>query len=129
MRDSPSILAEVTFVPTSESGRHTLPQLQPWGEGGWYMPHAVVDGETEYLGVRFVDGPQPLFGVAGEYRLVLMYHPDVDYSALVPGASFTIREGEKVVATGRVLRVLSGPGLQGSPSSRPQPRNESELLP
>jgi hypothetical protein len=67
------------------------------------MPHAVVDGGTEYLGVRFIDGPKPEFGVPGEYRLVLMYHPDVDYSALVPGTRFTLREGARVVATGRVL--------------------------
>jgi hypothetical protein len=64
----------------------------------------VVDGRTEYLGVRFADGSSPLFGVPGEYRLVLMYHPDVDYSGLFPGVRFAVREGAKVVATGRVLR-------------------------
>jgi len=106
MGDAPSILAEVTFLPTSQGGRQILPPLQPWGVGGWYMPHVVVDGASEYLGVRFVDGPKPEFEMPSEYRLVLMYHPNVDYSALVLGVRFTIREGNKVVATGRVQRVM-----------------------
>jgi hypothetical protein len=35
-----------------------------------------------------------------------MYHPEVDYSSLQPDVLFTLREGKKVVATGRVLRMI-----------------------
>ena len=66
------------------------------------MPHLVVEGSSEYLGVRFVGGPQPVFDVPAVFELFLMY-PEVDYSPLVPGAAFTVREGGRVVAKGRVL--------------------------
>jgi len=67
------------------------------------MPHAVVEGTTEYLGVCFLDGPRVVAGEPGVFTLSLMYHPEVDYSALKPGVTFSVREGGKVVATGRVM--------------------------
>lgn len=97
------VIAELTFLPKEEGGRSSLPLL-PWtakGYGG-YMPHLVVENGTEYLGVRFVGGPQPVFGVPAVYDLVLMY-PGVDYSPLVPGVIVTVREGGRVVARGQVL--------------------------
>jgi translation elongation factor EF-Tu-like GTPase len=68
------------------------------------MPHAVVEGTTEYLGVRFLTGPEVAAGEPGVFTLSLMYHPEVDYSALKPGVKFSIREGGKVVATGHVVK-------------------------
>ena len=100
MADVPCIIAEVTFLSAEAGGRRSLP-MPPWGS---YMPHAVVNEEGEYLGIRFLDGPVPQVGVAGEYRLALGYYPTVDYTALQPGICFTLREGARVVATGRVLR-------------------------
>jgi hypothetical protein len=67
------------------------------------MPHAVVEGQSEYLGVRFVGGLAVAAGEPGRFDLALMYHPEVDYSALQPGAAITIREGGQVVARGQVL--------------------------
>ncbi len=98
------VKAELTFLPKSEGGR-SYPPLPPWSVNGYggYMPHLVVEGGTEYLGVRFVDGPQPVFGEPAVFELVLMY-PGVDYSPLVPGAVVTVREGGSVVARGRVLQ-------------------------
>ncbi len=102
-RDEPSILAEVTFLSASEGGRLSIPE-PPWGA---YMPHLVIEGGIEYLGVRFVEGPRVAAGEAARFRLVLMYHPRVDYSALTSGTPFTVREGAKTVARGRVLESLS----------------------
>ena len=93
--DKPCIWAEITFLPASDGGRIALP-------GVGYRPHAVVE-DGEYLGIEFVEGSPAEFGVPSLFRLALTYHPEVDYSALVQGAAFTVREGRKVVATGRVL--------------------------
>jgi hypothetical protein len=41
-------------------------------------------------------------------RCILLYHPKVDYSALVRDAAFAVREGLRVVGHGRVLRRLEG---------------------
>ena len=100
------VVAELTFLPTSQGGRHTLP-MPPWGDPGYggYMPHLLVEGGTEYLGVKFVGGPQPVFGEPAIFELFLMY-PEVDYSPLVPGVAVTVREGGRVVAQGRVLEGL-----------------------
>jgi hypothetical protein len=97
------VVAELTFLPRSEGGRDH-PPTPPWSKAGYsgYLPHLVVEGGTEYLGVRFVGGPQPVFGEPAVFELALMY-PGVDYSALAPGVAITVREGGRVVARGRVL--------------------------
>jgi hypothetical protein len=66
------------------------------------MPHAVVEGQSEYMGVCFVGGPAVAAGELGRFELALMY-PQVDYSALKPGVAITIREGHRIVARGLVL--------------------------
>lgn len=97
------VTAELTFLPPSDVGRNVLPRL-PWlvaGHSG-YMPHLVVEGGTAYLGVRFVGGPQPVFGEPGVFELVLPCS-GVDYSPLAPGVAVSVHEGGRVVARGRVL--------------------------
>jgi hypothetical protein len=69
------------------------------------MPHAVVEGQSEYLGVRFVGGPAIAADEVGRFELALMY-PEVDYSALQSGAAITIWEGSQIVARGRVLERI-----------------------
>lgn len=72
-----------------------------------------VPGEI-YLGVTFVRGPEQI--VAGELflaELELMYWPNIKYEALVPGATFEIREGPHTVGYGAVESVsinVSGRG-------------------
>jgi hypothetical protein len=103
MNNMPRIVAELMFLTTADGGRRTSPPKPPWGaDGCWYMPHAVVDGQSEYLGVRFVGGPAIAVGELGQFELALMYQ-QVDYSALQPGVAITIREGGQIVARGRVL--------------------------
>jgi hypothetical protein len=41
-------------------------------------------------------------------ELVLVYWPHPVYESLVPGATFTIREGAQVVGYGQVRKVLAG---------------------
>ncbi len=102
-----SILAEVTFLSPAEGGRRTLPG-PPWlrpGHSG-YIPHLVIEGprgaESDDLPVRFREGADPSYGRPATFQLELMY-PEVNYSLVVPGARFSLREGRQVVATGRVL--------------------------
>jgi hypothetical protein len=39
-------------------------------------------------------------------EFVLMYYPQPEHESVVPGATFTIREGAKVVGHGQVKRVF-----------------------
>jgi hypothetical protein len=89
-----------------------------WPNRARYMPHIVVgdpsqceakvcDGNTiteEYLGILMTDAPDELApGINVELTLVLMYWPDKTYSNVVPGSTFTLREGPKIVGVGKVL--------------------------
>src|ERR1043165_9029001 len=103
----PRITAEITFLPASEGGRETLPNDF---SGGRYRPHVVVGdpnqrkavlvnnvAQEKYLGVAFVGGPSNV--IAGEpfvAELALMYWQYVSYDSLVPGATFTLREGPHI---------------------------------
>ena len=102
----------MTFLLTSDGGRLTPPVLS-----SRYRPHIVIqspdirhatvdDGgicREQYLGVCFVCAPDDYrLGQSVEVTLDLMYHPRVDYGAVQPGSTFTIREGGRVVGYGRV---------------------------
>ena len=101
----PLISVIVTFLKPEDGGRQ-LPVI----DSRQYMPHLVVgdagqraESEEDYLGVRFTgDGRQLPAGHEHQLVLELMY-PGVDYSRLVKGARFTIREGSKIVGFGRVM--------------------------
>jgi hypothetical protein len=81
------------------------------------MPHIVIqspdvrvprcDGTTildDYLGIRFLSGPTTLLPQHSyDCEFGLMYHPRVDYDAVCVGATFTLREGGKVVGFGTVM--------------------------
>jgi hypothetical protein len=109
----PRIKAQIRFLPASEGGRETLPTDL---SGGQYRPHLVAGdphqrkalfvnnvAQETYLGVAFLDGPTNV--VAGQTfiaELALMYWPNVSYDWLVPGATFTVREGPNIVGFGTV---------------------------
>ena len=119
MNHQARIEAAITFLPESEGGRGVLPASL---SGGGYMPHLVVgdpnkrraipigdEVQEPYLGVAFVSGPEKVEpGEAFLAELLLMYWPHPMYESLVPGATFTIREGPQVVGYGQVQRVLVG---------------------
>ena len=100
MYEIPQIEVELTFLTAAEGGREQPPVfIAPTT----YRPHFVMAGSTEYLGVVFQAAPEfiesqvPFVATVG-----LVYYPDVDYAGLVSGAEFTVREGARVVARGRV---------------------------
>jgi translation elongation factor EF-Tu-like GTPase len=114
MKLKPEIEVEVVFLSEDGGGRKSLP-----GFGGpqFYRPHIVMqdrgvphsttgsdERNSEHdLGVEFVEAPEtPIANLASSYRLSLMYYPRVDYSAVQPGAKFTVREGGRIVGHGVV---------------------------
>jgi hypothetical protein len=112
------ITAEITFLASSEGGRETLPTDF---SSGRYRPHVVVGDpkqreavlinnveQEKYLGAAFVGAPSNV--VAGEpfvAELALMYWPNVSYDSLVPGATFTLREGPHIIGVGTVQTVAT----------------------
>lgn len=100
MSGVPRIEVEITFLAAEVGGRRSLP-APPWDPPS-YMPHLTV-GDGEYLGVRFVAGPAAAYDVPDRFVLELMYHPQVCYEALRPGAAFAVREGRRIVGHGRVV--------------------------
>jgi hypothetical protein len=81
-----------------------------------YRPHLVVGDASDrtptasgcavgnaYLGVEFRGGSGEIApGQTAEMELALLYD-GVNYGALVPGATFTVREGPTVVGFGIVI--------------------------
>jgi len=101
MPDIPTIDVEMTFLTKAEGGREQPPILTT---PSMYRPHLVV-GDGEYLGVIFLSAPERVQAQSPfTATLGLVYHPSVDYSPLVSGAEFTVREGPRLVARGRVLK-------------------------
>jgi translation elongation factor EF-Tu-like GTPase len=85
---------------TKEAGGRGTPILP---RSGQYKPHVRV-GQGEYLGVRFVAGPEAMEpGDQGEVVFDLMYTDRVDYSALQEGVQFELLEGNRLVGVGTVL--------------------------
>jgi hypothetical protein len=81
------------------AGRSRVPTLS----GGKYRPHFRVTGDTEYLGVAFVSGPEHCaLGDEVQATAALIY--DVDYSALQRHVTFDVLEGPTVVGTGTIVR-------------------------
>lgn len=106
---TPAIEAEVTLLKTAEGGRTAPLRLEPGSP--FYMPHLVIGDPKQkspsgkLLGVAFRRAPLILApGDTAKVRMDLMYHPQVDYRDLLPGATFTVREGPKIVGHGRVLK-------------------------
>jgi len=113
---SETIDAFVSFFHHEEGGR-----AQPARSDGSYRPHIVVGdpcqrqpkydeakvGTEEYLGVSICgDARLREPGEAHRVTLKLVYAPDIDYSALGPGATFTIREGGNIVGFGSVAPAI-----------------------
>ena len=119
MNELARIDAEVIFIPAPEGGRMTPPLLIASSSGS-YRPHIVVGDAQQrqaitvgnviqetYLGVAFLSGPEKVeCGEPVLAELALIYYPHPEYDSLVPGATFTIREGSKIVGYGQVKKVF-----------------------
>jgi translation elongation factor EF-Tu-like GTPase len=101
------IYVSVEFLPSDEGGRKNPVYLN---DGG-YRPHFRVNGNTEYLGVQFLEGPDRIINPNERVtaKVWLMYHPDMFYDKLSEGKEFEILEGAKVVGRG----VAISPPLNG----------------
>jgi|JI10StandDraft_1071094.scaffolds.fasta_scaffold31788_7 hypothetical protein len=113
LNNAPRIKAKIQLI----KGARINPLLHL--SSGKYMPHIVIGDPNQrevktqsgtnnisehYLGVRFVSGPEICdFEIETEVEMTLMYFPDVDYSEALPGKTFTLREGGKIVGFGTIL--------------------------
>jgi translation elongation factor EF-Tu-like GTPase len=118
MNHLPRIEAEITFLPECKGGRKQPPLDL---SGGSYRPHVVVEdlnqprattvenlSQETYLGVSVVSGLKEVKSGEPFYvELVLIYWPLLTYESLTPGATFTLREGAKIVGHGQVRRVIA----------------------
>ena len=73
----------------------------PNSNSGIYRPHIVNDGTTEYLGIEFESSNLKEFDKEDKAIIRSLYNLDM-YEKLIPGVSFTIREGRKIVGKGKV---------------------------
>jgi hypothetical protein len=119
-RERAFIQAEVVLLTKDEGGRST--PLLPVAYDGGLRPHIVLqdrsvrapkigmrDGHQcvvdDYLSVAFWSGPSPVpIGYPFELTLLLWCHPDPMYDECVSGATFTIREGGKIIGHGQIKR-------------------------
>jgi translation elongation factor EF-Tu-like GTPase len=108
-----TIIADVVFV-SSEQGGRKVPVTSL--KSGQYRPHlhletlcedqwkpTEITEQSTLFGVQFLEGPE----VAEDselYRVSLRLPYNIDYSPLVKGRTFTIREGLQAVGFGIVIR-------------------------
>jgi hypothetical protein len=110
------IEADVIFRKESDGGR----AIPPGVLGGLqYRPHIVIGDPNqreaifgadrviaeEYLGIAFVSGPERIpLGQPIRVVMMLIYWPNLDYRRAVPDATFTLREGGRIVGQGRITK-------------------------
>ena len=97
----PDIEAEIRFLTTEEGGRHTAVRSD-------YRPdHAM--GHPEILnGARHIFLDRESVEPGGSARSQMIFTvPEYQYGRLFVGMEFTVQEGSKIVAKGRILRVLN----------------------
>ena len=93
------IVAEIVLFSEKEGGRHCMPT------GSGYSPHFLLEGSSEYLGVRFIDVPKDVKPNFAFNLIVELLYPDtVNYEGLTRDISFEIREGPKTIGTGKVVK-------------------------
>lgn len=94
----PDIEAEIAFVPTERGGRKT-----PAFSG--YRPQFYYDGHDWDADQEYPDVGSALPGQT--VRALLRFaSPDVHVGRVYPGLEFQIREGARIVARGRVTKIL-----------------------
>lgn len=81
--------------------RKTPPNLT----SGKYYPHLVIKGDTEYLGVCFIDGEEVIFDKEIIASALPLYE-GVDYSGLTKGTEFMIMEGGNKVGEGVIDEIF-----------------------
>jgi hypothetical protein len=100
----PKIKVRVEFFSPEDGGRITSLYL-----GERYMPHIRIIGDTEYLGVQFVNAYNKEIapGEIIETEVRLPYYPRVSYEKLKEGQDFEILEGPRIVGKGKTIGHVS----------------------
>lgn len=80
--------------------RETFPNLN----SGNYMPHLVIRGTKDYLGIIFESSNLSEFDLTGEAKIRTIYDLGI-YELLKERTEFTIREGNKIVGEGRIISI------------------------
>jgi hypothetical protein len=106
-RNVPSVTATLTMLPDNVR----------YPNRARYMPHIVLGDPSQrealvgpnntisehYLGVLISDAPDELTpGRPIEVVFQLMYWPEERYDGIVSGATFTLREGSKILGFGTI---------------------------
>lgn len=98
--ETPHVKVSLVFKAYSSGGRIVMP------EGDGYSPYYVSKGVPSGVAVRVLGVPSDAkFEVPFIAILDLVYYPAVDYGRLEVGESFSLLEGPKVVANGKILCV------------------------
>ena len=121
----PHAKAKLTFLPHAEGGRKIVPPAE-FLRSLKYRPHIVIgdpkqrkmrdsvlskaqliyEGDGEYLGVVLSDvDREPKEGEVVVVELAFMYFPQVSYRDVVPGATFTLREGARILGFGQIIEI------------------------
>jgi len=140
----PRMMAEIVFLTPSEGGRrHPLRFDREILRRHPYMPHMVIqdrgvrhalvdancNGLEDYLGVSFRSGPDDYSaGQSAHFELELMYHPRLNYDVVQPGATFTIREGGKIVGHGEVIERIDASETAVRQIPPPTPSNITRFV-
>jgi hypothetical protein len=124
MAEKVFIDVELVFLTKEEGGR--LTSLSPEAYGGHYRPHIVVQSRSvraaevhvengrrvcnePYIAISFWSGEEPIpVGSSFQAKLLLTYYPNEIYDSCVPNASFTLREGHKIVGHGKIKGLVVG---------------------
>lgn len=93
------VKARVVFYSPQRGGRLTVPV----GDG--YAPYLRPDGFTAYgaaVRVRGMPDHESQHEVTYAVEIELTYYPHPEYWSLIPGATFLLVEGPKVVGNGEI---------------------------
>ena len=99
MNGKPDIEVEITFLRTEDGGRQNFALTG-------YRPQFFFNGEDHVAIQEFVDKERVYPGETVTARLYLL-HPELLYRSIRVGDGFKLREGERVVALGKITRILN----------------------
>jgi elongation factor Tu len=102
-RRPPDVEAEITFVPTEQGGRKSAVY-------SGYRPQFCYEGQDWDAFHEYPDVEAVLPGQTVR-ALLLFLSPAAHIGRIHPGMAFEVREGNRVVARGRITRLL---GLEES---------------
>lgn len=119
-------MASLKQVPSVRATLTMLPDKIRYPNRGRYMPHIVLGDPAQraavigpkntitehYLGVLVSDAPDELApGQSVEVALQLMYWPEERYEGVVPGTTFTLREGATIIGFGTIRSEIESTNI------------------